>query len=67
MALCTVRFFSRSLGKQEAMSVILPDRPTGRLPVLYLLHGINDDSSCWVRRTSIERYAEGRRLIVVMP
>jgi putative tributyrin esterase len=35
--------------------------------VLYLLHGLSDDYSVWMRRTSIERYVEGLPLIVVMP
>lgn len=36
-------------------------------PVLYLLHGLSDDSSAWLRYTSIERYAEQLGLAVVMP
>ncbi len=67
MALCEVRFYSESLRKHEAMNVILPDKPSGRLPVLYLLHGLSDDHTRWCRQTSIERYATGRRMIVVMP
>jgi putative tributyrin esterase len=35
--------------------------------VLYLLHGLSDDDSVWMRRTSIERYAEALGLAVVMP
>ena len=33
----------------------------------YLLHGLSDDYTIWLRRTSIERYAERYPLIVVMP
>jgi S-formylglutathione hydrolase FrmB len=36
-------------------------------PVLYLLHGLSDDDTTWVRRTSIERYAAPLGLAVVMP
>lgn len=39
----------------------------GPFPVLYLLHGLSDDYTTWQRRTSIERYVEGKNLIVVMP
>lgn len=34
---------------------------------LYLLHGLSDDSSIWMRRTSIERYAAKYNIAVVMP
>ena len=37
------------------------------LPVLWLLHGTFGDSTDWIRKTSIERYAVERNLIVVMP
>lgn len=36
-------------------------------PVLYLLHGLADDESTWLHRTSIDRYAEKSGLAVVMP
>src|SRR6476619_5064206 len=40
---------------------------TGETPVLYLLHGLSDDDTIWLRRTSIERYAAPLGLAVVMP
>jgi S-formylglutathione hydrolase FrmB len=36
-------------------------------PVLYLLHGLSDDSTAWSRFTSIERYAAEAGVAVVMP
>jgi S-formylglutathione hydrolase FrmB len=43
-------------------------RPVGGPPpVLYLLHGLSDDHTAWLRYTSIERYAAARGLAVVMP
>ena len=33
---------------------------SGPPPVLYLLHGLSDDDTGWLRRTSIERYASRR-------
>ena len=36
-------------------------------PLLYLLHGLSDDHTAWVRYTSIERYADAYGLAVVMP
>jgi S-formylglutathione hydrolase FrmB len=34
---------------------------------MYLLHGLSDDHTIWLRRTSIERYAEEIGIAVVMP
>lgn len=67
MALCTLHHFSKVLGKMMAMNIILPEKPEGRLPVYYLLHGLSDDYSAWQRRSNIERYVEQLPLIVVMP
>jgi|LSQX01.1.fsa_nt_gb putative tributyrin esterase len=71
MALLNVRFFSPTLGMQTEMNVILPQavssRGDGKFPVLFLYHGMSDDCSIWLRRTSIERYAEGKGLAIVMP
>ena len=69
MTHATFRFLAETLGKATQVEVVLPDgidrsRP---IPALYLLHGLSDDQTLWMRRTSIERYADGRRLAVVMP
>ncbi len=60
------------------MTVLLPQATTTQIgmggtvrahgtPVLYLLHGLSDDDTVWLRRTSIERYAAELGLAVVMP
>jgi len=69
MAFCTMQFHSPSLNKACSMNVLLPDRQTspGPYPVFYLLHGLSDDHSIWMRRTSLERYVQDLPLIVVMP
>jgi putative tributyrin esterase len=67
MALLEMRYFSQALGKQTAAFVITPEVGTGPYPVLYLLHGMSDDYTIWLRRTSIERYLMNVPLIVVMP
>jgi putative tributyrin esterase len=70
MALLHCNFGSRVLRLAASLDVILPEeacRASGRLPVLYLLHGLSDDHTIWQRRTSIERYAEARGIAVVMP
>lgn len=77
MAFLRVDFYSEALGSGTGMNVLLPEAAqgigfgasagTGALPVLYLLHGLSDDHTAWMRRTSLERYAASRQLAVVMP
>jgi len=77
MALFQCNFFSDALKISTAMNVILPQKSTQQIgmestaskapAVLYLLHGLSDDHSIWLRRTSIERYVAGLPLAVVMP
>ena len=64
----TYRFLSPALQKHTQAEILLPD-PSLRSPfhVMFLLHGLSDDQSIWMRRTSIERYVDGLPLIVVMP
>ncbi|MBW5447087.1 esterase family protein [Cohnella sp. CFH 77786] len=68
MALFQCDFYSNVLGMATSMNVILPGGPAGeRLPAMFLLHGLSDDHTIWLRRTSIERYAEAYGIAVVMP
>jgi putative tributyrin esterase len=72
MAFFDCHFFSETLGLNCSAYVIVPQRPAeaaGRRlhPTLYLLHGLSDDHTNWLRRTGIERYAAARNLAVVMP
>ena len=69
MAFARINYLSRSLQKASSVSVVFPDDPAIPRPwsVFYLLHGLSDDDTIWMRRTSIERYVEGLPLVVVMP
>jgi putative tributyrin esterase len=78
MAHLRVDFFSEALSLSTSMTVLLPQRTTTQIgmaghagtgppPVLYLLHGLSDDDTIWLRRTSIERYVAPLGLAVVMP
>lgn len=79
MAWMEVNCYSMSLGMQTTVQVLLPEPDQGigvtgavwngkeELPVLYLLHGTSDNSTIWMRRTSIERYNAARKLAIVMP
>ena len=79
MALVTCDFFSDVLEVGCSMTVVLPQPteeqigvegdaiPRTDFPVLYLLHGLSDDHTAWLRYTSVERYAAAAGVAVVMP
>src|SRR3954454_13731935 len=78
MALLRCDFFSDVLGLSTSMTAILPQSTSAQIgmsgsvggglpPVLYLLHGLSDDDTTWLRRTSVERYVAPLGLAVVMP
>jgi putative tributyrin esterase len=78
MAFIQCNFFSEVLGLSCSVNVILPQQTTNQIgmenrvaakkhPTLYLLHGLSDDHTIWMRRTSIERYVASLGLAVVMP
>ncbi len=79
MALITLNFFSEALGVQTSAQIVIPQKSTsgeigiennsvsGKFKCLYLLHGLSDDQTIWLRRTSIERYASEYGICVVMP
>lgn len=64
-------FFSPCLGRDAQVIVLLPDAAVNsagkRYPVLYLLHGLSDSADSWLNRTSLERYANGHGLTIVLP
>ncbi len=66
MALVQCQFYSEVLNLSMSMNVILPQKGKNH-PTLYLLHGLSDNHSIWLRRTSIERYVDGMNLAIVMP
>lgn len=79
MAWTELNLFSESLGTQQQVSVILPQESMSGViganqqtqiknrKTLYLLHGLSDNHTTWMRMTSIERYAQENGLCVVMP
>jgi S-formylglutathione hydrolase FrmB len=67
MAFLDYHYYSQALCKQTAAYVLLPETGDGPFPVLYLLHGLSDNHTIWLRRTSIERYVASLGVIVVMP
>lgn len=79
MAFIELHVYSESLGMQTTVNVIIPQKSTAgeigmsggikseRYKSLYLLHGLSDDHTIWMRRTSIERYANDYGVCVIMP
>lgn len=73
MALMKFEFFSETLSLASEVNVVFSQRckkqfgPSHKSPVLYLLHGLSDNHSAWIRKSSIERYVEDYDLTVVMP
>jgi S-formylglutathione hydrolase FrmB len=74
MALITLNFRSRALQIHTALHLILPQEgdwqagiPRRAYPTLWLLHGLSDDHTVWLRHTAVERYVTGLPLAVVMP
>ncbi len=79
MALIQLKFYSQMLRMQTEAYIVVPQKSRkGEIGVdgkiedkeykcLYLLHGLSDDQSIWLRRTSVERYATSYGVCVVMP
>jgi S-formylglutathione hydrolase FrmB len=69
MAVAHVNFLSQALHKEVAFCALLPDRQgkAGPFPTFYLLHGLSDDYTAWLRWSSIELYVRELPLIVVLP
>lgn len=61
---------SKALGIRASVYVLLPEPwELGKelLPTLYLLHGLSDDHTMWLRQTRIEQFASEYHMAVVMP
>lgn len=73
MALVSVHYRSDQLKKTVEIQLVVPDcngsftKPLSEYPVVYLLHGLSEDASSWVRKSNAERYGLERGLILVMP
>lgn len=78
MAFFDCHFFSDTLAMTVSAHVLVPQETRRQIgmeagparrayPTLYLLHGLSDDHTIWMRRTSIERYAAAKNIAVVMP
>ncbi len=71
MAFLQMDFKSAVLDMQTSLYVTIPCEthpvPSDGYRVAYLLHGIGNNHSNWMRNTSVERYANERGVALVMP
>lgn len=73
MALVSLTYRSDQLKKTVRIQLAVPDcnarfvRPLSEYSVIYLLHGLSEDASSWIRKSNAERYALERDLVLVMP
>ena len=69
LSLIKINHKSAVLGKASNILILAPESPKReKLRVLYLLHGLSDDYSAWLRYTSLERYLKyNSDTLVVMP
>lgn len=68
MALMHYDFKSLGLRKSSSFYAVVPDCKFEKdLKVLYLLHGMGDDHTKWIRRTNLEQYAKKLDLVIVTP
>lgn len=77
MSIHQIHFFSNTLRRNTTATVILPEPKINNqvslkfsrdfFDTLWLLHGLGDDDSSFLRFTNIEQYANEHNLAVVMP
>lgn len=65
-----MNFYSKELCKAIGVNVLIPEKCRNSAEpykTLWLLHGLSDDHTAWMRYSSIERYANAWGIAVVMP
>ena len=67
MAFLQLEYKSEALNQAVSVNVIIPEKIQGTFKTLWLLHGLTDNYSAWMRYSSVERYARELGLAVVMP
>jgi len=70
MAHLSATIASAALGFNTRVEVIIPQSAGNHTPcekVLYMLHGLGDNSTAWLTKTRIQNYAEEYGFMVVMP
>lgn len=68
MPLLECFYHNRVIHQESIMHVIVPQepRPAAGFPVLYLLHGLSENHSSWLRKTNLEQLAADSPFLIVM-
>ena len=69
MAIFRGSVYSRCLDMRTDLTVMLPSdsEPTPPQGIVFLLHGLSDNSHCWEERTMLPIFAEENNVAVIMP
>ena len=76
MAFLELHYYSKALQQHVCLNVLLPEAPKASgeagcpeapYKTLYLLHGLSQDHTGWLRHSAIERLASKLGIAVVMP
>lgn len=72
MAFIRTALFAETLEMSTDIDAVIPmaalrSSRDGKLPVLYLLHGLGGDHTEWTRQASVERYAEDKGIALILP
>lgn len=73
MARISINAESKVLGMRVPIEVVIPDdsyqnhETSVSCNVVYVLHGTGHDQTSWLNNTSIERYANERKLVLIFP
>jgi putative tributyrin esterase len=70
LSIATVQFMSQTLWRQVTYTALLPDENVvgpGPYPVLYQLHGGNQNHTAWLYGSNLARYVQELPLIVILP
>lgn len=73
MAVLTIDFASKQLKMNTLLTMVIPDSvriedsPLSKRKILWLLHGLSEDASSWLRGSMIEQYTQEKGLIAVFP
>ncbi|ASN60876.1 acetyl esterase [Latilactobacillus curvatus] len=63
----TLKYNDTILDNQTTITIMLPDKITGPLQSLYVLHGLGDDGSAWQRKTYLETLVADYQVAVIIP
>ncbi|MBN2713986.1 MAG: esterase family protein [Planctomycetes bacterium] len=67
MTILSIERRSEVIGKASTVNVYINDRFKPPYPVVYLLHGLSDNHTAWLRNTTLEMTAEKYPFMIVMP